>query len=204
MGALATMPSPSLPSLYDLEENLTALADTMEMVGPDHEEQFLKDFEAALTSAADKRDRVAHFLAFCEAQQEFAKKEINRLKDLAAYYDAIQERIEQYVIRVVQAQGKDAKGKWRKLEGHTTMMYIQRNPESVEIAEGAEIPLDYQRATVNLSAEQWQHIINSLPEFVFTTCKLEPDKQAIKAALNAGVEIEGAKLVTDKYGLRRR
>ena len=40
-------------TLYDIEEHLVALTDSLETVTPDQEQEFLEDFKAALTSAAE-------------------------------------------------------------------------------------------------------------------------------------------------------
>ena len=65
-----------VPTLFGVEESLTALLDTAEMVDPGDEQAFLADFQAALITATDKRDRVAGRLAKLEAQQAFAAAEI--------------------------------------------------------------------------------------------------------------------------------
>jgi hypothetical protein len=61
-------------TLCDIEDQLIALTESMETVTPEQEQGFLEDFSAALTSAAEKRDRVAHHLAHLEQQQEFAAR----------------------------------------------------------------------------------------------------------------------------------
>src|ERR1035441_10645152 len=154
-------------TLYDAEESLTAFLDTQDMVTPDQEQAFLADFETALTTASDKRDRVAGRLSKLEAQQAFASAEIARLQAFKKHAEAQQERLEGCVSYVIQRLGKDAKGKWRKLEGR-------------KIAPGAE-PRTLSHA--------------------FKARKLAPDKRAIKADIEAGVEIAGAKLVDDKTTL---
>ena len=85
MATLAVLPStqtytPAV-SLYSLEEQLVALAETVDLVVPEKEEAFLADFQQALSAAVDKRDRVAQFMAHLENQITFAKTEIQRLQD---------------------------------------------------------------------------------------------------------------------------
>ena len=191
-------------TLYDVEEHLVALADTAEVVPPEQEQQFLAELETALTRAADKRDQVAGFLAHLDAPQKFASQEIARLQDLKRHYETVQDRLEGYVVSVIQRQGTDAKGKYPKLEGHHSLMYIQRSPASVEITDAAAVPLDYERATITIDAAQWQEILNAFPALLFTACKLEPNKSTIKAALDAGAEVPGARIAPEKYGLRRK
>ena len=195
------------PTLYDAEESLTALLDTAELVTPDQEQAFLADFEAALITATDKRDRVAHCLAKLEAQQAFAAAEIKRLLEFKRSAEAQQERLEGYVSYVIQRLGKDAKGKYRKLEGNTTSMFLRACASSVEITTEADIPLDYKSATVKMSAAMWLDVLNSLDNSGFPLTyetELTVDKRAVKASIDAGVEVPGAKLITDKTTLGRK
>ena len=204
---------PAAPStLYDIEEHLDALADSVELVTPDQEQQFLADFQAALTSAADKRDRVAHRLARLENQQAFAAAEIKRLQGFKKGHESEQTRLEGYVSYVIQALGKDAKDKYRKLEGNTTVMFLRGCAPSVDVKDEVAIPLDYKRAIVHMGAAMWDDILNALdPEFrdavlATTTNDLSVtvDKVAIKAAIEAGIDVPGAKLITDKTTLGRK
>src|SRR5215472_7747145 len=103
-------PSQSL-SMWDLETNLAALADSIETVEPEQEQQFLEDFRQALMAAKDKRDRVASFLAYCEAMTEMASKEIARLQKRRDFFARTVERLEGYVELILRNLGKDAKGK---------------------------------------------------------------------------------------------
>ena len=174
------------------------------MVTPDQEQAFLADFEAALTTAADKRDRVAHRLAKLEDQQAFAAAEIKRLQEFKKSKEAEQTRLEGYVSYVIQRMGKDAKGKYRKLEGNSSTMFLRGCAASLDITAESEIPLDYQRATVTLPAATWNDVLNEMPQLLTTTCKLDVDKRAVKAAIEAGVPVPGAKLITDKTTLGRK
>ena len=69
---LAVVPAPLRLTLYELEERLTALADSTELVAIEQEQEFLADFQAALLAAKDKRDPVSQFLAYCESQSALA------------------------------------------------------------------------------------------------------------------------------------
>jgi hypothetical protein len=191
-------------TLYDAEESLTALLDTAELVTPDQEQAFLVDFETALTTAADKRDRVAHRLAKLEDQQAFAAAEIKRLQEFKKVKEHEQERLEGYVSYVIQRLGKDAKGKYRKLEGNSSVLFLRACAASLDITAESEIPLDYRRATVTLPAGAWLDILNAIDFKVEYQSNLSVDKRAVKAAIEAGVEVPGAKLITDKATLGRK
>jgi len=191
-------------TLFDAEEGFLAFLDTAEMVTSADEALFLLDFQAALETAADKRDRVAGRLAKLEAQQAFAAAEIKRLQEFKRSAEAQQARLEGYVSYVIQRLGKDAKDKWRKLEGNSTTMSLKACPASVEVTDGPAIPIDYQRVSVAMPAALWADAINIMPELALVHCEIAADKPAIKATLQAGVEVPGAKLVTDKTTLVRK
>ena len=65
MAVLAVVPSPAVTAepLYVIEDQLAALIETAELVSPQQELEFRAEFQAALTTAVDKRDRVGQFLA---------------------------------------------------------------------------------------------------------------------------------------------
>src|ERR1019366_207626 len=106
----------------------------------------------------------------------------------------------------------DVKDKWRKLEGNTSTMFLRGCAPSIELLEEALIPLDYKRAMVHMGAAMWDDILNALdPEFrdavlAATTNDLSVtvDKVAIKSAIEAGIEVPGAKLITNKTTLGRK
>lgn len=199
-------------TLYDIEDHLMALTESLETVTPDQEQEFLEDFKAALSGAAEKRDRVAHHLAHLEQQQEFAAKEISRLQKFKKEREAAQARLEGYVSYCIRSQGKDQKGKYKKLEGDTTVMFLRGCAASVEVTDMDALPLDYQSATVTMPASMLNAVLNVLYEVfgenvlpeVGTSLSRTADKRAIKAAIESGIEVPGAKLITDKTTLGRK
>jgi hypothetical protein len=197
-------------TLYDIESHLLALTDSLETVTPDQEQEFLEDFKAALSSAAEKRDRVAHHLAHLEQQQEFAAKEILRLQKFKKDREAAQTRLEGYVSYCIQSQGQGKDGKYKKLEGNTTVMFLRGCPVSVEVTDMDAVPLDYQSATVTLPASRLNDVLNALEDdfreevLIVSTISRVTDKRAIKVAIEAGVEVPGAALITGKTTLGRK
>src|ERR1044071_7564502 len=104
MAALTIVPSPAVPAapLYVIEDHLAAMIETAEMVSPGQEEEFRLEFQAALTAAVDKRDRVGQFLSHLEQQIEFAKFEIERLKQRKSVCERALERLEKQGIETIQ------------------------------------------------------------------------------------------------------
>ena len=199
-------------TLYEVEEHLSALAESIETVTADQEQEFLESFKAALTSAADKRDQVAHYLAHLEQQQKFAAQEISRLQKFKKEREAIQARLEAYVSYCIQAQGKDTKGRHKKLEGRTTLMFLRWCPPSVEVTDIDAVPIEYKIATVTIPALKLWDVLNALNEDlrksvldqIARITSYTADKRMIKSAVECGVKIPGAKLVDDKTILVRK
>lgn len=104
-GAIALSPAPYPLTLYAIEEQLTAMADTAELVPEEQEQTFLEEFRAALTAAVDKRDRVGQFLAHLEQQAAFVKAEIARLQERKVFFERAVEKMESYVIHVIESIG---------------------------------------------------------------------------------------------------
>ena len=74
------------------------------------------------------------------------------------------------------------------------------------------MPLDYQNVTVTMPASMLNAVLHVLDE-VFgekvlpqlgSSVSHAADKRAIKAAIESGVEVPGAKLITDKTTLGRK
>jgi hypothetical protein len=128
-----------------------------------------------LEAALEKRDNIARFLVHLEQQQDFARAEIRRLKDHESGMAALQERIEGYVIRFLEAKGL------RKLEGKTSSLALRACPPSVVIHDPSAIPAEFQAVRQEVVA----------------------DKRAIKAALEAGQDIPGCDLLIGKQSLIR-
>ena len=212
MAALAVVPSPAVTaaSLYMIEDHLAALIETAELVSTEQEQEFRAEFQAALTAAVDKRDRVGQFLAHLEQQIGFARFEIDRLRQRKATFERTLERVEQYVIDTIENLGTDAKGKYRKLEGKTTTFSLRGCPPSVEVSDEAAIPSEYKTFTLKLPAVTWEQLLDGLgieqrsaildqvksPE-VFV------EKRSIKTAIDGGADVPGAGLAIGKHSLKR-
>ena len=78
-------------TLFQIEESLVLLAEWAE------EEGLTPEIERALTvyleGAAEKRDRVADFIHFCEGMAELAKAEGKRLQARQKHFEATAERV---------------------------------------------------------------------------------------------------------------
>jgi Siphovirus Gp157 len=211
MAALAVVPSPAVTAapLYAIEEHLAALIETAELVSPEQEQEFRTEFQTALTSAVDKRDRVGQFLAHLEQQIDFAKFEIDRLRQRKATCERALTRLENYVIETIESLGTDGKGRYRTLEGKTTTFSLRACPPSVEVTDESAIPAEYKTLLLKLPAVMWEQLLDGLEieQRVAVLGQVKSpevtvDKRSIKAAIDLGA-VPGAGLVTGRHALRR-
>ena len=212
MAALAVVPSPAVTAapLYVIEDQLAALIETAELVSPEQELEFRGEFQTAFTAAVEKRDRVGQFMAHLEQQIDFARFEIDRLKQRKALCERTLERLEQYVIETIEHLGTDSKGKYRRLEGKTTTFSLRSCPPSVEVMDEPAIPSQYKTVTLRLPAVIWEHLLDGLDLEERATIagqvkspEVTVDKRSVKAALDGGTQVPGATLITDRHSLRR-
>jgi hypothetical protein len=199
-------------TLYQVEDDLQALLDTGEGGVPvEVEEAFRVELEAALRTAIDKRDRVGQFLSHCEAQEAHIEAEIKRLRALKGSFGRAAEKMEGYVRRVIESLGMDEKGRWRKLEGRTTVFSLRACPPSVLVTNEGAVPAKFKTLTITVPAEAWEKVADFLPheyrvEFIGAVKKTEVsiNAAAIKGAINAGEAVPGADLAIGKYNLTRK
>ena len=187
--AAAPLPLVARP-LYDLEEHLAALADSAELVSPDQEAEYLADFERTLLATREKRDRVGEFLAACEGQAALAQREIERLQKRTALYQASVERLEGYLTSILHVKGKDAKGKWQKLEGHTHTFSLKNMPPSVAIQDEEAVPAAYKTISITLPAQLWEDLCDSLDlevRFKLLDAVKSPRSSVSKAEVKAAI-----------------
>ena len=164
-------------SLVDIQDHLECLFESLEGLEDESlraecEEDIYRFIEAEVR----KVDNISGYLAHCEAQQDFASAEMKRLQDRKRSWERKQERLEQYIQRVMEASGKS------KLEGRTSTLSLKACPASVEVLDQKLVPQQYVRVTVTEAV----------------------DKTAAKVALKLGEQIPGLKLVTDKRTVTRK
>ena len=207
---LAVVP-PARLTLYAIEEQLVAMFDTVDMVEPEQEQAFLEQFQDALRTAVEKRDRVGQFMAHIEAQIAFADAEVKRLQERKTAYTCGLERLEKYVVMTIKSLPMDGKGKYQKLEGKTTTFQIKKCPVSVEITDPDPIPAKHKTVTLTLPLPLYDELLDSLDlDFAgkiadaVRKAKIDVSKTSVKEDLQAKVEITGAHLVDDKYRLERK
>jgi len=165
-----TPPPAAAPvTMLDLEQSLATLGDCTELVTPEQEAEFLRDFTAALKTAMGKRDRVHHFILDQENEAALAATEITRLQAEVArlqkrkvFFERNVERMEQYVTRVIKSLDLDDKGAYQKLPGTIVTFALKRNPPAVAIQDEAAVPARCKSITVTMPAQAWEDLCDSL------------------------------------------
>lgn len=192
-------PAPATMTLFQVEEHLAALTETMAMVLPEREEEFLADFESALMAAKDKRDRVQGFLVHMESEAAKVGLEIARLRHRQETFAIAAERVERMVTGIIERMGRDEKGKWQKLEGNFVTFQLHACPPSVEIDTDAALPPVYKFVSVKLRQDIWEQLLDSvdfdLREHVLNECapQVAVSKSAVSDALKAAIGPEKIK-----------
>jgi hypothetical protein len=180
MGAL-THAAPS-PSLFTIEDDLQALLNSEDLVTEQQWEQFKTEVAAKLRSAVDKRQRFGEFIRFCELMQSNCETESKRLEALKKMYAAAQERCEQFVVYTIEQLGRDRRGRYPKLAGHTVTLSVAQNPDSVEIVDKESIPDRFQSVDLKLPLDAWKRVLASFES------RNDADGQETAAALRAADE----------------
>jgi len=183
-----TLVKPSL-SLYDREQEWKQLEELLasdaEQVAGDQELVAL--VEKQFLALQDKRDSFCAFLAWLEGQQAIGEVEIKRLTERVKRIAAAQKRLEGLAVNTIRSLGQDDKGKWKKLEGRTSTLQLNRNPASVEVTDEALVPLEFKTCTVTVTvpAKQQSHVIGLLTAGGYTLAKDAEIKVAAKPLAEA-------------------
>ena len=133
-------------TLFQIEESLVLLAESAEEEGltPEIEQALI----VYLEGAAEKRDRVADFIHFCEGMAELAKAEVKRLQARQKHFEATAERVSAMVLRVLDYLGV------KKLDGRTNTLKKRKCPPSVKVIDEAKVPAEFKHITVTLPLPQ--------------------------------------------------
>jgi hypothetical protein len=198
--------------LYAVEEELALFFETAEFVTPEQEEAFIADLGEAMKLAKAKRDRVGAFMSHMDAQREHAEREIERLSERCAVYSAAKERMEAYVVRILETFTRDERGRPPRLEGTTYTFTLRACPPSVDVRDEAEIPAEYKMVQMRMPAELWETMKDEcslevrarVAEYEQSSSRVIVSRQAIKRAIDANVEVPGADIIIGKNSLVMR
>ena len=192
-------------TLYEIEDNLSALANTFEVVEEAEAKRLILDeIGQALRRVKEKRDAVVAFLRHCEAQQNFADQEIERLKIRRERIARFQAEFEQYLVSLIDQFAIPDRRGVKRLEGNFSSMRIQKNPDSVVITDEKALPVAWKVVVLTMPAHVWEALLERLEkderrvfEEKVKKCEFKPDKRAVGSELKNGEQIPGADL---KFG----
>jgi len=192
-------------TIYELEDNLAALVNTIDLVEDESARQLILDqIGTALRQTREERDAVVAFLRHCELQQTFADAEIERIERRKAFIGRLQEELERYVVQVIEQFAEPDRRGVKRLEGNISSMRIQKNPDSVAILDLGSVPLAFKQAVLTMPAYVWEALLVRVGtedrktfEALVEKVEIKADKKSIGAELKKGNQIAGADL---KFG----
>src|SRR5579863_7366002 len=192
-------------TIYELEDNLAALVNTIDLVEDESARQLILDqIGTALRQTREERDAVVAFLRHCELQQTFADAEIERIERRKAFIGRLQEELERYVVQVIEQFAEPDRRGVKRLEGNISSMRIQKNPDSVAIIDLGSVPMAFKQAVLTMPAYVWEALLVRVGtedrktfEALVEKVEIKPDKKTIGAELKRGNQIAGADL---KFG----
>jgi ribosomal 50S subunit-associated protein YjgA (DUF615 family) len=196
-------------TIYELEDNLAALVNTIDQVEDESARQLILDeIGTALRQTKEKRDAVVAFLRHCELQQKFADAEIERIERRKAFIDRVQEELERYVVQVIEQFAEPDRRGVKRLEGNISSMRIQKNPDSVAILDLGSVPLAFKQAVLTMPAYVWEALLVRVGmddrktfEALVEKVEIKADKRSIGAELKKGNQIPGADLTFGDWRL---
>jgi len=160
--ATQLVPRPTTCTLYELEDNLQALVNSIDLAEePSAREAILEEVGQALWRAAEKRDAVVAFLRHCEMQRKFADSEIERIQKRKASIARLQEELESHLVCVVERYAAPDRRGVQRLEGNFSSLRIQKNPDSVLITDAGAIPSAFKQAILAMPAYVWEALLQS-------------------------------------------
>lgn len=158
-------------NLYQISNNIKYLAD-MDASGEFDEQTIADTLESLTGDLTDKADSIGKLSKMLDRQAQACDLEATRLKDRAAKLRQRNEAVLKYLQTCMHMANV------RRVENSLFNIALRKLPPSIELDE-------------ELLPKKW------LVERV----QYRPNKSAIKAAIQTGEEIRGAKLVTDKEKL---
>lgn len=190
---LAAPPVPT--TLYAIEDDLSALLNSIEMIPESDQEarlQILDEIALATDAAKRKRDGVARYIKTLGHMQELCKAEEKLLAAKRRAIENHEERIRNYVRNLVDQHAPQVKKGARKLAGNVFELALRKGKDGIEIDERL-VPAQYKRASVELSLEAWETITEALPPEALGkfTVSTTVDRKALQSAVDIGVDVPG-------------
>lgn len=184
-------------TLYEIHDELAAWSNTLELAETDQERAEIEArISEWLQAGRDKVDSFNAFLSSLEAQAELAKKEVDRINAIRRRIEGLQERLEGYALRTMEALGV------RKLEGNTSSLALRLKPGSVIVENENLVPREFMEACIFFPAHYLESVLEVLPKD--TRANLSIRKADIAKAIKAGEDVPGCTLSLGGNSLVRK
>lgn len=191
------VPAPRVLTLYQIDDDLRAHLDTLDLVAEGTPEREALEIAIAqyMEALPAKVDRVAATYRWLESLAAIAKAEKTFYALRQATLEATLERLEKYIVLVLGKQLEPKRGA-KKLQGDRYTLALGSS-EAVKITDETQIPSSYKTANVQMEADDWLRATYELP-WLGGCAKVTISTRAadVKAALKGGEEITGADLET--------
>jgi hypothetical protein len=189
-------------TLYEIEDHLQGLVNAIALAEePAAREVFLDEIGQAVRGAREKRDAVVGFLRHCADQEGFADAEVERIQKRKAFIMRVRVELERYLTQILERFAVPDRRGIRRLEGNFSSMRIQKNPDSVLIADDQALPVAWKDVVLTMPAHSWEALLQRLNledrvvfEQEIKKTEFKPDKRSIGCELKKGQQIEGAQL----------
>lgn len=188
-------------SLYRIETEMAELGDlyreALEAGDVDAQIAVAKQLQVYVATEVQKVDNCAGFIRYAKDMAERIKAEENRLKTTREVWERVIDRVKQMVLSVMQET------KQPRLQGKFSRFRIQNNSvDAVVIDDAAKIQDQYVRVTCTMSLKTWQELIATHERLCALVSRLgdpEISLSRIKAAIDAGTDVPGARLVRGEH-----
>lgn len=164
-------------------------------------EVILDEIGQAVRGAREKRDAVVGFLRHCADQEGFADAEVGRIQKRKAFIMRVRVELERHLTQIIERFAVPDRRGIRRLEGNFSSMQIQKNRDSVLIANDQALPVAWKDVVLTMPAYSWEALLQRLDledrvvfEQEVKKAEFKPDKRSICCELKNGEQIEGARL----------
>jgi hypothetical protein len=190
-------------TLFEIDESLSLLMESAAEAAAANNGDVPEELRQALLDYCEafgvKVDNIANYIKSQECEARNAKTEIDRLQSRQAAAENKVERLKGILRFFMDTRGL------RSMKGRLNTISLRKNSQDSLVVESADvIPAEYCRVSITLPAPDLEELLRHLPEGHSLRGRLTPngtgfarreaDNAKLRAALAAGVLVQGAEL----------
>jgi hypothetical protein len=190
-------------SLWAIDQTIAQLVSLREDPDLTEEEQAAIDYQLSewIQQEVSKVDRCRSFIRYCEHMAEAAKTQAADYRNMCAIWQGRADRVSLMVQTVMESRGE------KKLDGVSGSFAAKVNGgmRKLEPINEALLPDEYRQYRMTLAAPAWRALqailvgsqatlAPAILRAMLSTVKAEVNTAAVRAALEAGKEVPGARL----------